>query len=191
MWIKLLIGAMIIIAIILGATTYTTYLDQETLAANFESKIKTDTLTLSTLTDQTQSIQAEIADIAKKIDKAQADLVSNQVNLTEMKNSNEVVRKIIDFGDAAGVKVIPMGIQEWTSQKIGLRDYHVLHISIEVNGPQQKVISFIRQVQDSVDQYLVIQNLDMTKITSDNTPAANGTEAADTGVNLQIAIYAR
>jgi hypothetical protein len=185
MWIRLFIGVMIIVAIVLGALFYSGYAEQSTTAASLAQTIQTDSLNLSTITKKNTDIATEIAGLSTNISKAEAILNSSQVTLPDMVDSNVIVRKIISYGDQTGVTVIPLGTKDWASLNIDKHDYHVFKMSIEVKGPQQNVIDYIKQVQDSVDQYLVIEHLNIAKVSN------NPTSWNDTSANLDIAIYAK
>jgi hypothetical protein len=185
MWIRLFIGVMIVIAIVLVALFYSGYSDQSTAADTLALTVKADNLNLSTMTNKTAEIKAEIAGIADNIKAAETTLSSSQVTLPDMVDSNVIVRKIISYGDQTGVKVIPLGTRDWVSLNIDKHNYHVFKMSIEVNGPQQNVIDYISQIQNSVDQYLIIEHLNIAKVTN------NQTSLNDTKANLEIALYAK
>jgi hypothetical protein len=189
MSIKLIIGLLIIIAIAVGASFYTSASDQSAKGNLLAQKNNNDTQNLLTISNKTRDVEAEITGISKDITTAKATLNAIKVELPEMVNSNIIVKKIIDFGDKTAVTVILRGTKDWASLSIDKHDYHVFKMSIEVNGPQQNVIDYTKQVQDSVDQYLIIERLEMSKIKDQQTTTGPGGPA--TRVNLDIALYAR
>jgi hypothetical protein len=164
MLIRVFIGIVVIIAIGLGATFYNGYLDQSNAADSTASKIQTDEKTLSTIANSNSALEKEIADINTQIDQAKANLDLESKAIPGITNSNEIVRKIITFGDKNDVTVIPLSTNDWASIKIDKNDYQVFRMAVEVTGPQQNVVDYISRVQDSIDQYLVIEKLDMTNL---------------------------
>jgi hypothetical protein len=164
MLMRLLIGVMIIVALALGATFYSGYLDQSSAADALVQKNNASNLTLSKITKSTSDVENEIADIAAQITKAQKTLDLETKTLPAMTNSNVIVGKVLTFGDQIGVTVIPLSTKDWMTIKINKNDFHIFRMSVEVNGPQPKIVDYIRQVQNSIDQYLVIEKLEMAKL---------------------------
>jgi hypothetical protein len=165
MLIRVLTGVIIIIAIALGATFYSGYLDQSNTADSLAAKMQTDSKTLSIITNSTGSIEKEIADLNAQINQTQTALALENKALPEMTNTNIIVRQIITFGDNSSVTVIPLSTNDWASVKIDKNEYHVFRMSVEIKGSQQKVIDYVRQIQSAIDQYLVIEKLDLTNLT--------------------------
>jgi Flp pilus assembly protein TadG len=177
MLMRLLIGMMIIVALALGATFYSGYLDQSSAADALVQKNNTSNLTLSKITKSTSDVESEIADISAQINKAQNTLDLETKTLPAMTNSNAIVGKILTFGDQLGVTVIPLNTRDWASIRINKNDFHVFRMSVEVNGPQQKVVDYVKRIQDSLDQYLVVEKLEMSKL---ETASQNFTGPAPT-----------
>jgi hypothetical protein len=185
MWIKLLIGIMIIAAIGTGASFYYSSVDQSTAADLLALKVKADTLNYSTVSNQTKGIENEIAGLGSQINQAQTTLNQQTRTLPEMTNSNVILTKVITYGDLSGVTAITLGTKDWTSIRIDKNEYHVFRMSLQAKGSQPKVIDYFKQIQNSIDPYLVIEHLNLTPISK--------TESTDidTQANLDIAIYAR
>jgi hypothetical protein len=188
---KLIMILMLIIAIAIGASLYSSASAQQKTAALLEEKISNDTQNLKTISTKNRYIEEEITQISRDITAAKEKLLSSkqEIEMPEMVNSNIIVKTIIDYGNKAGVFVIPLATEDWDSVSIDKRDYHVFKMSIEVNGSQQNVIDFTRQVQDKIDQYLVIERLIISKYADEEDPELPA--GYDTRINLDIALYAR
>jgi hypothetical protein len=175
MLMRVLIGVMIIVAIALGATFYSGYVDQSNTADSLASKNLTSEKAVKTILNSNKSLESDIADLAAQIDQARINLNLANKPMPEMTNSNVIVRKIITFGDSVGVSVIPLSTTDWTQSRIDNNAYHVFKMEVEINGPRQKVIDYIKKIQDSIDNYLVIESLTMTP--KETTNDISGTEA--------------
>jgi hypothetical protein len=188
---KLLIVLMTIIAFAVGASFYSSASNQQRSAALLEEKISNATQNLKTITDKNRFLEAEISGISSEISDARGKLVlSKQSSLMpEMVNSNTIVRTVIEYGNKAGVKVIPLSTEDWKPVTIEKQDYHVFKMSVEVVGLKQNVIDFIRQVQDTINPYLVIESLDVYFSTNEGESGLS--DSNTTSADLKFAIYAR
>jgi len=175
MLMRVLIGVMIIVAIALGATFYSGYVDQSTTADALTAKNLTSEKAVKTILNSNKSLESDIADLSAQIDQAKTNLTLANKPLPDMTNSNVIVRKIITYGDSVGVTVIPLSTTDWTQSRIDNNAYHVFKMSVEVTGPRQKAVDYIKKIQDSVDNYLVIESLTMTP--KETTNDISGTEA--------------
>jgi hypothetical protein len=190
MLMRVLIGVMIIVAIAVGATFYSGYVDQSNTADSLTSKNLTSEKAVKTILNSNKSLESEIADLSAQIDHAKTNLNLANKPLPDITNSNVIVRKIITFGDSVGVTVIPLNTKDWTQSRIDNNVYHVFKMTVEINGPRQKVIDYIKKIQDSVDNYLVIESLTMKPVeTTNDITGTEATQAPSIALINPVAMY--
>jgi hypothetical protein len=197
MLIKVLIALVIIGALALGGFFYKDYLDQNAKAADLETQLKNTNNSAVVVSRQAQSIETEIADIVKRSSDAQKAINAEKNTLTDRINSNTIVRSILVLGQTMGVKVIPLNTQDWAAVKVGSHDYSVFRMSIQASGDPKNIVEFLRSLQGSVYQTLVIENVNLDKsyVTPEPdptiTPAPEVTPIPSVTSDIKFAIYAR
>jgi hypothetical protein len=203
MTIRNMVLLLIVVALGFSAFYLKDYFDKTNEADALAAQAQSTSQLVSSVANQTRAAETDVRDLTKRSGEVQTAIDAENLVMPARFNSNEAVKSILLLGKSRELLVIPLNTQEWTKVKIGTHDYQVFRMTVEVNGPQERLVDFVKQLQDSLYETLVIENMVVTKPTptptpttvfADQTPAPSSTTVADTGAvkaKIQIAIYAR
>jgi hypothetical protein len=203
--IRNLIALLIIVALGFGGFFLKDYFNQASEADAIVAQIKNTNQTVSTVSGQTKSLESEMADLGKRANEIQMAINTEDRKIPARFNSNEAVKSILLMGQMRELKVIPLSTQDWTPVKIDKHTYQVFKMTAEVIGLQERLVDFVKELQGSLYETLVIENLSITKpvptptptsqfVDEMATPTPTPTVIEDTGMvkgKVQIAIYAK
>jgi hypothetical protein len=188
MVLKIGLAILIIAALVFGGLFFTNYLSQSSAADTLRSQIKTDSNSASTMSKQNQALQTEIDSVNNKSANLLNDIAGARVVIAPKTNANEIVEDILTLGSQQQVTVIPLTTNPWTGAKVGTNNYQVFRATIEVNGAQDRLVAFVRELQKLEHQPLMIENLTLNKPAP--TPIPTPTPSPTTGpvVNSNITL---
>jgi hypothetical protein len=197
MLVRILVVVVIIGGLAAAGFFYKDYLNQSAKADDLEAQLKNTNNSTLVLVKQAQDIEAEVAGIVKRSNETQTAITQEKGGLPDRINSNTIVRSILVLGQTMGVNVIPLNTQDWAKTKIGTHDYSVFRMSIQAGGSPENLVEFIRSLQGSLYQTLVIEGVNISKTYTTPepdptiTPAPEVTPIAGTNADVKLAIYAR
>jgi hypothetical protein len=183
MLVKIAIAVLVIIVVAFGGIIYNDYLGQTARAESVNTAIQNDINTGKIVSKGTDKINREIIEIDQKIDETREAIEKEDSLLPEKIDSNEIIREILVQGKADGVSIIPLSTREWTKTQVNKIDYQVLKINLEIKGQQTNVVHFIRQMQDSAYQTMVLESVTLKR---PQVP-----EDTDIIADMNLSIYAR
>jgi Tfp pilus assembly protein PilO len=200
---KTILAFIIIAALVAGGVFINGYFNQSAAADELANKVQNETNNLNTITGANQKLNQEIININNQTAQATQDMANESKAIPVKMNSNEIVRKVLDKGKDNAVNVIPLSTEDWSTLKLGKHNYQVFKMTVEVNGDQDKLISFVRDLQGLYDT-ITIDNASFTKSvtsptptaaspTPSETPSPSATPASivDTSITIGLSIYAR
>ena len=163
MLLKIGLAILIIVAVVFGGLFFTDYLSQSSSANTLRSQIKVDNTAASATSRQNQTLQAEIDSINNTSASLLNDIADAQNVISPKTNPNEIVEDILTLGSQQLVTVIPLTTSPWAETKIGKNTYSVCKITLEVDGAQDRLVAFVRELQRLEHQPLMIENLTLSK----------------------------
>ncbi|MBP1706703.1 MAG: hypothetical protein H6Q39_427 [Chloroflexi bacterium] len=190
---KIVVVALVIIALGVAGFFLKGYFDQSAVAATYSTKIEADSKTLKSVTTSNKTLEAEIAALKSKQAQVQQSFNTEAAAVPSKMNINDIVDGLMAAGRQFSVSVIPLTTTDWASTKISQGEYWVFKAKMEVNGTQDDMLNFLKYIQESICPTLVIETLDISQITptATPTPTAPPVGGGIVKANLAIAIYAK
>lgn len=159
MWFRISIGIVIIVAIAVGGSFFTSYNNQQSEASSLESKISNDSANLKIIESKTDNLEKDLAAISRDTEDVLKAIDDEQDILPEMINSNVMLRKIFEIGDETEVIVVPLSTTDWSSLKVGKNSYQVFKTKLELTGTEDNIIYFVTEIQNDSFPTLVVEKL--------------------------------
>jgi hypothetical protein len=197
MLIRFLIIIGVIAALVASGIFIKDYYDESSTADSISAQIQNTQKNIAVVSAQTHNLEAELGEITKRYESAQAAIEAEKNLMPDIINSNTIIQSILLLGDERHVSVIPLRTRDWTTIKIDKHDYHVFRMDLELNGEESNIIEFIDKLQYSLYQTLVIENVNVIKTretpepSGTPTPTATPVPVETVKANLSLAIYAK
>jgi hypothetical protein len=188
MVLKIGLAILIVAALVFGGLFFSDYLGQSSSANTLRSEIKTDNAAASTMSKQNQTLQAEIDSINNTSASILNDIAEARKVIAPKTNPNKIVEDVLTLGGQQLVTVIPLTTSPWASTKVGKNSYSVFKMTVEINGAQDRLVAFVRELQRLEHQPLIIENLTLNKPASTPTlfptPSPTATPVVDSNITL-------
>lgn len=170
MLMKTILAVLIIVVVVVGGIFFKDYFEKSSAADTLRTQIKNNNNTALTVSKSNQALQAEIDGINANAAKTLQDIDLARQVIKPKTNLNEIVLNVLTLGSQQQVTVIPISTQPWTSIKVGQHNYQVFKMTIEVDGAQDRLVSFVKELQKLEHQPLVIESLSLNKPSPTPTP---------------------
>jgi len=188
MVLKIGLAVLIIAALVFGGLFFSEYLGQSSSADSLRAQIKTDSSAASSISKQNQTLQIEMDSINNTSASLLNDIAEARKVIAPKTNPNEIVEDVLTLGGQQQVTVIPLTTSPWTSAKIGKNNYSVFKMTVEVDGAEDRLVAFVRELQRLEHQPLMIENLTLNKPVPTPTPLATpsptGTPVVDSNITV-------
>jgi len=174
---SLLITIFIIILLVVYCLLGMSYLKQRKEHQALTSQIAEVTQTLREIPKPPQDLEQRLA-------AAQTLLAAEQSSFPSKIDTTQVINTTLELAEACGVKAIPMATQPWSIETVGEHSYHVLRLTVAVEGSFSQLVTFVSQLEKGEYVTLVMENLSAawsTEQTEEETIPVTG--------SLKLAIY--
>jgi len=188
MVLKVGLAILIIAALAFSGLFLADYLGQSSTASTLKSQIKTDSDAASTISKQNQTLQTENDAVNNTSASLLNDIAAARQVIAPKTNPNEIVEDVLTLGSQQQVTVIPLTTNPWSSAKIGKNTYSVFKMTVEVDGSQDRLVAFVRELQRLEHQPLMIENLTLNKPISTPTPTPTPSPTATPAVDSNITV---
>ncbi len=185
---KVGLAVLIIVALVFGGLFFADYLGQSSAAGTLRSQIKTDSNAASTISKQNQTLQTEIDSINNTSANLLNDIAVARQVISPKTNPNEIVEDVLTLGSQQLVTVIPLTTNPWSTTKVGKNNYSVFKMSVEVDGAQDRLVAFVRELQRLEHQPLMIETLSLNNPGASPTPTPTPSPTATPAVNNNITV---
>jgi len=179
---KLLITLLIIILLVVYYLLGMGYMKQRKEHEALTSQIADVTQTLREIPELPQDLEQRLA-------AAQASVAAEQSAFPGKMNTTQVINSILELADDCEVKAIPLITQPWSTEKVRQHDYYVFRLNVAVEGSLSQLLTFVDKLENSEFETLVVEGLEVTRVTEQLEKTAEGTVPFI--ASLDLAIYAR
>ena len=180
---KLLITLLVISLMVVYYILSTDYLKQRNESAELKSMLADAAGALAQVPETPGDLQA-------RLDAARSSLEDIENLVPDRVNTTQVVNTILRLADEVQVKAIPLVTQPWTVTRHGDFDYSEFRLNVAVTGSFDRMVDFVRQLENIEYVTLAIEDLSITA-----SPAATGDGTVDNSIfadaSLDLVIYAR
>jgi Tfp pilus assembly protein PilO len=163
MVLKFLLAIPIIAAVVAAGFFYSDYQTKTDEADTLENKLQTDLKLEQSVIDQHQILIDELSSIEKDIQDMQAEIEEAAVAIPEKMNSNDILEEVLDLGKDHMVSVLPLNSQDWSDSKIGQHTYHVFRMNLSLEGSQENIVEFLREMQSSLYPPMVLEDVSLSR----------------------------
>jgi Tfp pilus assembly protein PilO len=179
MLLKILLAIPIIAAIALAGIFYNGYQDVSKEAETLEKKVQADRTLEQTLSQKARDLAGQIDALNLNVRQLQASLDEASLAVPEKMNSNDILEKILKLGREYLVSVIPLNSRDWSTAKIGQHDYQVFRMDLSLEGTQEDIVDFLKEMQSELYPTLVVEDVSLSKsvapVTTTPVPSATPT----------------
>jgi len=174
---RLLIPILITLLVMVYCLLGMGYLKQRQEQQELTTQITEVTQTLSEIPKPPQDLEQQLA-------AAQTLLAAEQSSFPSQIDTTQVINTILAQAEACGVKAIPMATQPWSIETVGEHSYHVLRLTVAVEGSFSQLVTFVSQLEKGEYVTLVMENLSATWSTEQTDE-----ETIPVTSSLKLAIY--
>jgi hypothetical protein len=177
---RVLVLFLIVGLIVVYASLLSTYVNHKKTQVSLEDQIDSSVKTLSLLPAAPVDSQKRLDEAQRTYDAAVAAISNSDIDLTM------VIETLIKTAIECNIRVNPTTTDQWMERTLGLTNYRILPVTLELKGSPAAIISFVQRLENR-DQFpnLAIESLSMAEV-SQTTETTSDIQQATLNLNIMV-----
>jgi hypothetical protein len=160
------------------------YARQQKKQAVLVDQIENAEFALSLIPAPSAVLKQQLADVEAANARVSKAISDNSLN------STGIINTLLFQADSCNLKVAPLTTESWAYKKIGDSEYKILPVKLQIQGPLNGLIDFIKMIDNSPrSPNLLI--LEMNILNDTKASTAGGLNSDSVTANLSLAIVVR